>query len=214
MQIAIFRLASIDPREPHFDLQMKLEPARQVELMVRNGDNHPVENANAIITFNGFVFLHTLTNASGSARFAMPQSERIESVAAWLSQVGFDYHVYRQPQLNQVSIKALPTEFPESNQETLVLTGAQTITVNVVDDRHQPIEKARVFPTFFSKTDEPGIFSLAYASGAFAKYTDASGTTMLDWVPKYHRNCMVSVGASKPYLAARGELAPDANKSK
>ncbi len=79
-------------------------------------------------------------------------------------ETGFDYHTYQKsrPGLMRRTMRA---EFPADGQEHLVLDGAQTAEVQVVDEQDNPVEQAKVTSGSLFKPGASAAFNWFYVEG-------------------------------------------------
>lgn len=159
-----------DPRTP---VRIVLKPPREVKVTVVDGTGNPVAGAEVFLPDMIFALAHGTTDARGVAVLRAPAEAKTQWVFGAKSGVGFDYfETYR-------SIPALDS--PPPTEVRLVLDGARTVRVKVVDSEGKPVPDVDLTPMRVQKKGKIGPVNL---SGRQLKArSDARGIVAFDWIP-------------------------------
>ena len=208
-EIAFLRFGFNPKKTLTEDIKINLETARNAEVDVVDGDGKPIADAQAVFRLKEPYLLHGYrTNDTGRVSVKLPASERIEQVAAWKDQAGFDYHIYALSRTRKADVNAVVPEFPVQQPESLILDGTTPFAVQFVDDANEPIEGVEVYPWFLQKEGAPDSFNLNFFEELFIKKTDAEGTATFNWMPAWQKQTIIVLPHPKGYVSQRGEYDP------
>ncbi len=170
----IFRFSDLsgnkDPRTP---LRIVLKPAREVKVTAVDGRGLPVAGAKAFILDVVFPVAEGTTDERGVATLRIPAEAMTQWVFGSKPGVGLDYfETYR----------SIPATYALPPAEVrLVLDGARTVRVKVVDSVDKPVPGVELVPWLLRKAGKLGDLNLS--GGLIHVRTDDRGIATFDWLP-------------------------------
>jgi protocatechuate 3,4-dioxygenase beta subunit len=175
---AIFQFHDDQPLRESVDLE--LQPAREVNISVVDGQLQPVAEAwVAAMAYWNVLMDEATTDEAGEAVLRVPANAELQYVMAEKPDVGLDYVVYRRASEPVSDPYKLPPDHGESL--TLVLNGSRTVDVRVVDHEGRPQAGVRVYPWYFEKAKKGG--NLNIGAEQFQMPTDENGRAVFRFVP-------------------------------
>jgi len=161
------------------DITLVMRRARVVDVSVIDDQNRPV--AGALVC--GMVYwFETMAEArsdsAGKARLSLPVDAPLQYVLAGKSGSGLDYVVFRRP--NEAAGDPYKLSADHHEPLRLVLNGARSLTVRVVDDRDKPMAGLTVTPWYFAKPKKGDILN---GARGFDATTDQQGRALFDAIP-------------------------------
>ncbi|HZU39075.1 MAG TPA: hypothetical protein VFA18_24330 [Gemmataceae bacterium] len=183
----IYRFQGADaPLGKTVSVGITLRPAMRTIVRVADRRKRPVAATNvAIIGDMGYPLVTRQTDTHGQTAIDLPADARIRQVIALKAGVGFDYYEnYRA--WPGVAELALPAEVG------LVLDGAGTVSIQVMDSADKPLPEIKLIPWFIQK---PGKLSYASISGlslvpGFALRSNREGMACCEWMPSRLQGCV------------------------
>ncbi len=197
------------PESGEINIEVKLSPLRTIVVGVIDGQLRPVADAHVRVHNTLDLFATTgMTDASGFARFRLPQAAKILTSAAWKDDYGLDYRSYSlptdkvQPIRRRIGAPEAPIRlFPTDEPEVLMLSGARPLRVRVRNRAGEPIIGASVHPPRLTKASEPRQLPLDYLRNRISVTTDDLGVARIAWMPNWQQT-PVHFSVSAPGHAA------------
>jgi hypothetical protein len=159
-----------DRRTP---VRIVLKPVVEVKVTVVDGTGSPVPGVEVFLPELIFPLARGTTDDRGVAVLYAPADALTQWVFAAKPGVGFDYHeTYRG---------LPPTSTPPPTEVRLVLDGARTVRVKLLDSAGRPVPDVELSPLTIKKK---GKLSYVNLSGRQLKArSDAQGIATFDWLP-------------------------------
>lgn len=177
-------LAEDQLRKP---VELTLLPPRQVRVQIVDADGRPVAGVRGFAVADWPQSTSAESDASGQVVLRLPAQSRIRALFAKKSALGFDY-VTLIPEQQFFGSPGLRVD-PPAEPVQLVLGGARTISVTVIDPDGKPMSDVRVYPWLFSKTaDRNDLFNTAYVVDEFVSTTSSQGVATFDWLPLWEKS--------------------------
>ncbi|WP_417735024.1 thioredoxin domain-containing protein [Rosistilla oblonga] len=184
-QIGFFRFESASQTAIDSEIQIEVEPTKQISIRVVDAASQPVADAQAVVQFGFPHFARDLsTDSNGQIVVVAPTSERVNALLAWKDGVGLDYAVYAHSRAQRADLNTPAPEFP-TDGETLQLAGATPVSVHVTDADGAPIEGARLYPWLLRKQESAAELNLSFFADVIGQTTDASGAASFAWMPQW-----------------------------
>lgn len=186
--------------------QVVLEPSRSLRVMAIDATGASIPGATVNFLSGGYEWEPLLTDENGAAEILYPTSRRPSHLYARKSGVGFDLRSYD-------GLGKPRDLFPadESQPVMLVLDGARTVSLRLVDARTgQPVINADVGPSMvYRDGQQPGhIFSLWNLHAQ----TDENGVARFDWIPNWTQSTPFDALLRANRYATRVAVAPRADE--
>lgn len=162
------------------DVRLVLKPARKLDVTVRDSAGHPVSDATVIADSDFSRAADARSDAAGHATLAVPADLPLQYVLALKNGVGLDYAAFWRTGEAHTNPYRLDQDFRGPVQ--LVLNGARTITVRVVDDAGQPLRGVFVYPWYFQKPNHGDMLNVS-GLDLLNRPTDADGRVTFDMIP-------------------------------
>lgn len=126
--IGYFRAPQAEAEHPAQPYVLKLEPPREIDARVVDGQGQPVSAAIVTAIFGDGLTAIATADEQGRAKLRVPVAAPLEAVFARKDHVGLDVFTFDQEGKPERDVGASPFEF--------TLKGARTITVRAVDGRN------------------------------------------------------------------------------
>jgi hypothetical protein len=176
---------------------INLRPTRHTLIKVVDAAGNPVAGATVAapavpvetpleqnMFFQGDTFFRRTSDQNGIVRLHYTDDNRIYQIVAFKSGVGFDYYVEPGP-APQAAGRTVPlpaTRLPDAI--ILKLTGARMLKVKATDPAGHAVPGIEFYPTEIKLDGKSTSFTTIGGSLVMGGTTDASGTILLDWLPK------------------------------
>lgn len=158
------------------DLTVTLRPARTATVRVRDAEQQPVAGARVVLTAErGHQFATGATADDGAAVVRYPADAEVKAVFAFKGGAGFDY-------VSTLKERDGRERVPLPADVALVLSGARTASVKVVDSADRPVAGLAAAPFYIDRPDRTEEANLS-GSKAVQSVTDAAGVVTFDWLP-------------------------------
>ncbi|HVC96262.1 MAG TPA: M56 family metallopeptidase [Pirellulales bacterium] len=175
---AFYQITDVEQLPPA--VQLVLRPAREIPMTVVDDQGKPVAGAWVAAMVHWFNLMdEATTDVAGKAVLRVPADANMQYVVADKPNVGLDYFVYRRPDETASDPYKLPPDHPEAL--VLVLNGARTVTVRVVDHDEQPMAGLPVTPWYFEKPKKGDILNIG--GEHFRVLSDEHGGAVFRAVP-------------------------------
>ena len=161
-------------------VNLKLQPARRVPVIVRDEVKRPI--AGAWVAAIGYYRLvaEAKTNADGKALLLAPANAPLMNVFARKRRVGLDYVCFRPPKAPASNPALLPQNFAKTI--ALTLNGTVRVRVRVVDGAGKAMPGISVYPWYFQKPKRGRNLNISGIDRFFQK-SDDTGEVLFDTVP-------------------------------
>ena len=214
-EIAFHRFG-YEPKETLTEgIEIKLETTRTAEVDVVDVDGRPIVDAQVVLQLKHPNILQGYkTSDTGRVSVRLPTSERIESVAAWKNNAGFDYRIYALSRSRQADTKAVIPEFPAQQPERLMLEGVAPLTVEFVDDEDKPIAGVEAYPWLLQKKGAPDSFNLSFFAELFIEKANTAGSATFNWMPAWQEQGVTVWPRAEGYERPRGNYDPKTGDGK
>lgn len=215
-------LAGAGERQAHYrlskearldDVQLKLAPARRVELQVVDGAGQPISGAKAGALADYPTLGSGETGATGKAFFWVPADVPVVYVYALKAGHGLDYRAYVTPR-GQSGDKNVKAPKAPDGPIQLTLDGAKPLKVRVIGADDAPIAGINVYPWYVTKPDQPEDLNLSFFTDVVQAATDAQGVVSFDWMPKWQEGKIGVWPTSDDYSHQRGTYDPKTDDGK
>lgn len=131
-------------------LRLVVRPAKKIEVVVVDGEQRPVADAQVFLMATWDVKLtETTTDGEGKAALMIPVDAPRYAIVAMKPKAGFDYMLYQSPTAEREKRYRLPRG--EQGPVTFVLNGAPHVTLKLVDEDGQPVPNVKVAPGTIEK---------------------------------------------------------------
>lgn len=161
--------------------KLVLRPARTLEITVVDGQQRPVEGATVAAMAYWFDKMdETLSDQSGHAVLRVPADAGLQYVWAAKPDAGLDYVVFRRFDEPASNVYKLPPD--HKKPLTLVLDGARSVTVRVVNVQSKPVPRATVYPWYFERPNKGDHLNVS-GIDEFHATTDADGQVVFRFIP-------------------------------
>jgi beta-lactamase regulating signal transducer with metallopeptidase domain/protocatechuate 3,4-dioxygenase beta subunit len=157
------------------DCRITVRPTRELAAIVRNRDGQPIPGATVQVMDHYSPLADASADSAGRVVFQVPTDAQIWTVFAFKSGVGFDYFEnYRTIPIRE------PLPLPD--EINVVLDGAQSARLRVVDSANNPVAGIGLYPWYIKK---PGKLDHANISGCRTTMarTNDQGIVEFDWLP-------------------------------
>lgn len=132
------------------ELRLVLRPAKQIELIVVDGQQQPVADAHVFLMAAWDAKLtDAKSDGAGKASLVIPVGAARYAIVAMKPKVGFDYWLYRSPTAESEDGYRLPRD--EAGPLTFVLNGARHVVVKLLDADGRPVPGISVAPWTIEK---------------------------------------------------------------
>ncbi len=173
MGIATHRVPIDSQSEPE-PVEIRLQPARVVNVRVCDGRGNAVRQATVKVLADCGGIAEARTDDDGMARVQYPAGRPIDHIIALKSGVGFDYYENFDSWPSRARPK--PPDFV-----LLILDGARTGRIKAVNSEGKPVADVPFYVFMIHKEKK---LSSANLSGAvLSATTDAAGVATFDWLP-------------------------------
>jgi beta-lactamase regulating signal transducer with metallopeptidase domain len=125
--LGFFRASRDESAPPAESNVIKLEPPREIDARVVDGQQQPVANAIVTAMFGEGLTAVATTDAAGRAKLRVPQAAPLEAVFARKDNVGLDVVSFDSEGKPERAVGASPFDF--------TLQGARTVTLHALDGR-------------------------------------------------------------------------------
>ena len=161
-------------------VDLVLRPARILRVRAVDGHGRPASGAWVAVP-NSLGASELTTGAGGWADFRLPADLPLEFVAADKPGVGFDYALFWRKDEPHTDPYRLPPD--AAGPVTLVLNGAEPVTVRTVDPTGKPLAGVTVNPWLYEKPKHGDQVNLSFVNQHFTRTTGVDGTATFDTVP-------------------------------
>lgn len=168
-------------------VELTLGTPAKVTVQVQNGDRQPLSGVRVVAICDYSHKLEGETDANGRAELSIPPGARLRTVFARQPNVGFDYATLINEQAFYNDQLNLPAPAPPTEPVQLVLDGARTLTVKLVDSDDRPIAETQIWPWLFNKNSDQQ-FNAGGAMDEFVLTTDSQGEATMDWWPDWEKS--------------------------
>jgi hypothetical protein len=151
-----------------------LRPVQAVTVTVVDGGGAPVPGAAVFALDIVFPIAEARTDARGIAVLRAPADAWVQWIVGAKPGVGFDYFE------NYRNWPAVPWNLPPRSAR-LVLDGARTVRVHVVDSAGRPVRGLEMYPLIIQKKGK--FRSVNLSPLPIDPRTDANGVATFDWLP-------------------------------
>jgi hypothetical protein len=162
------------PKGPRTLPRIVLRPAQEVTVTVVDGRGAPVAGAAVFVLDLVFPVAGAHSDARGIAVLRVPADAMTQWIVGSKPGVGFDYFE------NYRSVPAIPWS-PPPRSARLVLDGASTVRVRVVDSTGRPVRGVELYPVTVQKKGKLRAVNLSPLP--IDPRTDANGVATFDWLP-------------------------------
>lgn len=192
-------------------LKLQVQPRRRVELEVVDQNEQPIAHARAGIMDHEHAWGIGTTDEQGKITFQVPHDVEIKYVGAFSDGHGADYRAFTLVRGQSGDQLTKPPALPD-HPVRLKLEGATPLKVKVQSPDGKPLAGIKLHPWYLTKPGEPREWNLSmqfYASSLLEQTTDAEGTTVFKWIPRWQQERFVVWPRTDDYTNQRGTYNPE-----
>ncbi|MEW4526947.1 thioredoxin family protein [Maioricimonas sp. JC845] len=189
------------------EIELKLQPARRIEIEVVDENGAPVSEARAGVICRPDPVVTGVTGEDGRWGIWLAAGQTVRSVYAFASGKGFDFRSYELTITQRQNPNAKLPEQPDGPVR-LTLDGADPVTVQVVDDKGVPLEGVGLYPWVLRRGTNLASINLSYVADEILQRTDSDGRTTFGWLPKWNERPVTFWPQLEGYVHRRGTYDP------
>ena len=160
------------------EIRVALKPAREFSITVRDDKDQPVGAAWVACTGTSMMKVgEAKTDAAGKAQLHIPADAFPEYILARKDGLGLDYVAFwRKDELRTDPYRLAPDH---SGPVNLVLNGAKSVKIRVVDEQDKPLPDVMIYPWLYEKPRKGTLLNLSGLAEVY-KTTDAQGAAAFE----------------------------------